>query len=140
MGDLSNTIEIQGPVFKVWETIRDFHDMSWAPEVITDVKKVEDKNDSEIGAQRILNDAFHETLIKLESDEHTFSYMIDDGSNTVSGTSVLSYLGTVQLRSTGDNTLVEWSASFDSAKDNEVEDFCNPIYRALISALKETLS
>ncbi len=73
MGDLSNTIEIKAPVPKVWETIRDFHDMSWAPGVITDVKKVGNKNGSEIGAQRILNDAFHETLIKLDSKGHTFS-------------------------------------------------------------------
>ncbi|MGI9536249.1 MAG: SRPBCC family protein [Desulfocapsaceae bacterium] len=140
MGDLSNTIEIKAPVSKVWETIHDFHDMSWAPGVITDVKKVGDKKGSEIGAQRILNDAFHETLIKLDSDGHTFSYTIDDGPDPVSNTSVQSYIGTVQLTTAGDNTLVEWSASFNSARENEVEDFCNAIYRALLSALKDTLS
>ena len=79
MSNLTNTIEIQAQVSKVWETIRDFHDMSWAPGVITEVKKVGEKNGSEIGAQRILNDTFHETLIKLDSDGHTFSYTIDDG-------------------------------------------------------------
>ena len=140
MGDLSNTIEIKAPVSKVWETIRDFHDMSWAPGVITDVKKVGNKNGSEIGAQRILNDAFHETLIKLDSDGHTFSYTIDDGPDAVSNTSVQNYVGTVKLTPAGDNTQVEWSASFNSERDNDVADFCNPIYRALLSALKETLS
>ena len=140
MGDLSNTIDIKAPVSKVWETIRDFHDMSWAPGVITDVKKVGNKIGSEIGAQRILNDAFHETLIKLDSDGHTFSYTIDDGPDAVSNTSVQSYVGTVKLTPAGDNTQVEWSASFNSERDNDVADFCNPIYRALLSALKETLS
>ena len=140
MSNLTNTIEIQAQVSKVWETIRDFHDMSWAPGVITEVKKVGEKNGSEIGAQRILNDTFHETLIKLDSDGHTFSYTIDDGPDPVSSTSVQNYVGTVKLTPTGDKSLVEWSASFDSARDNEVEDFCNPIYRALLSALKETLS
>ena len=140
MSNLTNTIEIQAQVSKVWETIRDFHDMSWAPGVITEVKKVGEKNGSEIGAQRILNDTFHETLIKLDSDGHTFSYTIDDGPDPVSSTSVENYVSTVKLTPTGDKSLVEWSASFDSARDNEVEDFCNPIYRALLSALKETLS
>jgi len=140
MSNLTNTIEIQAQVSKVWETIRDFHDMSWAPGVITEVKKVGEKNGSEIGAQRILNDTFHETLIKLDSDGHTFSYTIDDGPDPVSSTSVQNYVVTVKLTPTGDKSLVEWSASFDSARDNEVEDFCNPIYRALLSALKETLS
>jgi len=140
MSNLTNTIEIQAQVSKVWETIRDFHDMSWAPGVITEVKKVGEKNGSEIGAQRILNDTFHETLIKLDSDGHTFSYTIDDGPDPVSSTSVQNYVGTVKLTPTGDKSLVEWSASFDSARDNEVEDFCNPIYQALLSALKETLS
>ena len=140
MSNLTNTIEIQAQVSKVWETIRDFHDMSWAPGVITEVKKVGEKNGSEIGAQRILNDTFHETLIKLDSDRHTFSYTIDDGPDPVSSTSVQNYVGTVKLTPTGDKSLVEWSTSFDSTRDNEVEDFCNPIYRALLSALKETLS
>jgi len=140
MGDLSNTIDIKAPVSKVWETIRDFHDMSWAPGVITEVKKVGNKNGSEIGAQRILNDAFHETLIKLDSDGHTFSYTIDDGPDAVSNTSVQNYVGTVKVTPAGDNTQVEWSASFNSERDNDVADFCNPIYRALLSALKETLS
>ena len=140
MGNLSNTIDIKAPVSKVWQTIRDFHDMSWAPGVITDVKKVGSKNGSEIGAQRILNDAFHETLIKLDSDRHTFSYTIDDGPDPVSNTSVQGYVGTVKLTPAGDNTQVEWSASFNSERDNDVADFCNPIYRALLSALKETLS
>ena len=140
MGDLSNTIDIKAPVSKVWETIRDFHDMSWDPGVITEVKKVGNKNGSEIGAQRILNDAFHETLIKLDSDGHTFSYTIDDGPDAVSNTSVQNYVGTVKVTPAGDNTQVEWSASFNSERDNDVADFCNPIYRALLSALKETLS
>jgi carbon monoxide dehydrogenase subunit G len=140
MGICHNTIEINAPVAQVWDTIRDFHDMSWAPGVITEVKKVGEKNGDEIGAKRVLNDAFHETLIKLDSEGHTFSYTIDDGPEPISSTSVKNYVGTVKVTPAGNGTLVEWGSSFDSAQENEVADFCNPIYTALLSALKETLS
>lgn len=140
MGNCHNTIEINAPVAQVWDTIRDFHDMSWAPGVITEVRKVGEKNGDEIGAKRVLNDAFHETLIKLDSEGHTFSYTIDDGPEPISSTSVKNYVGTVKVTPAGNGTLVEWGSSFDSAQENEVADFCNPIYTALLSALKETLS
>ena len=140
MGNCHNTIEINAPVAQVWDTIRDFHDMSWASGVITEVRKVGEKNGDEIGAKRVLNDAFHETLIKLDSEGHTFSYTIDDGPEPISSTSVKNYVGTVKVTPAGNGTLVEWGSSFDSAQENEVADFCNPIYTALLSALKETLS
>ena len=140
MGNCHNTIEINAPVSQVWDTIRDFHDMSWAPGVITEVRKVGEKNGDEIGAKRVLNDAFHETLIKLDSEGHTFSYTIDDGPEPISSTSVKNYVGTVKVTPAGNATLVEWGSSFDSAQENEVADFCNPIYTALLSALKEALS
>ena len=41
MGSCYNKIEIDSPINTVWNTISDFHDMSWAPEVITKlVRKV----------------------------------------------------------------------------------------------------
>lgn len=140
MGNCYNNILIESPISKVWDTVRDFHDMSWATGVITDVKKVGEKKGDEIGAQRVLNDAFHETLTDLNADEHTFSYSIDDGPGPVSSSSVSNYIGLVKLKSEGNGTLVEWGSSFHSEKENEVADFCNPIYSALLSALKETLS
>jgi len=140
MGSCHNKIEIDPPINTVWKTICDFHDMSWAPEVITSLTKVGDKNGNEVGAKRVLNDAFHETLTKVDADAFTFSYSIDDGPGPVSNSVVDNYIGVVKLTETDDGTLVEWSSSYESEKDDEVADFCNPIYSALLSALAETLS
>ncbi len=140
MGSCHNKIEIDSPINTVWKTICDFHDMSWAPEVITSLTKVGDKNGNEVGAKRVLNDAFHETLTEVDADAFTFSYNIDDGPGPVSNSVVDNYIGVVKLTETDDGTLVEWSSSYESEKDDEVADFCNPIYSALLSALAETLS
>jgi carbon monoxide dehydrogenase subunit G len=140
MGSCYNKIEIALPVADVWKAISDFHDMSWAPGVITDLKKVGEKDGSEIGAQRVLNDVFHETLQSVDADNHTFSYSIDDGPGPVSNSAVKNYIGVVKLSPADNGTLVEWSSSYESANEDEVADFCNPIYSALLSALKQTLS
>ena len=42
MGTTHQDIEINAPVDTVWNAIRDFHDMGWAPNVITSVEKVGD--------------------------------------------------------------------------------------------------
>ena len=140
MGSCNNKIEINSPIKKVWETISDFHDMSWAPGVVTSLTKVSDKNGNEVGAKRILNDAFHETLTKIDADAFTFLYSIDDGPGPVSKSVVDNYIGLVKLTEIGSGTLVEWGSTYESENDNEVADFCNPIYSALLSALNETLS
>lgn len=140
MGSCYNKIEIDAPVAHVWKTINDFHDMSWATGVITDVKKVGDKSGGEIGAQRVLNDAFHETLKSIDDASHTFTYSIDDGPEPVSRSSVNNYVGVVALSPVENGTLVEWSSSFDSTHEKDVAEFCSPIYSALLAALKQTLS
>jgi carbon monoxide dehydrogenase subunit G len=140
MGKCYNKIEIKAPIGKVWDTIRDFHDVSWAPNVITSVSKQGDKSGTEVGAKRVLNDVFHETLVALDPGKFTFSYSIDDGPGPVASGAVSNYLGVVKLSKAKDGTLVEWSSTFQSANENEVADFCNPIYMALLNALHETLS
>jgi len=140
MGNCYNKVEIKAPINKVWETIRDFHDMSWAPSVITSVIKVGDKHGNEVGAKRVLNDAFHETLTKIDESNFSFSYSIDDGPGPVSKSAVQNYIGVVKLKEIEGGTLVEWSSSYASSNDNEVADFCNPIYAGLLSELNCSLS
>ncbi|WP_299789886.1 SRPBCC family protein [uncultured Shewanella sp.] len=140
MGSCYNKIMLDVPIQTVWKTVSDFHDMSWAPEVITKVTKVGDKRGDEVGAMRVLNEMFHETLMTLDAGAFTFSYRIDDGPGPVSKDSVESYIGVVKLTESESGTLVEWSSSFESENENEVADFCNPIYGALLSGLKKTLS
>ena len=140
MGNCYQKIEIEAPINKVWDTISDFHDLSWAPDVVPSVDKIGDKNGSEIGAGRVLNGVFYETLTVLDPLNFTFSYSIDDGPGPVASDAVSDYVGTVKLTATGSGCLVEWSSEFRSPNKDEVADFCNPIYMALLNSLKETLS
>lgn len=140
MGKCYNKIEINASINKVWDTISDFHDLSWAPNVVVSVTKVGDKGGSEIGAKRVLNDAFHETLTVLDPGNFTFSYSIDDGPGPVASDAVSDYTGVVQLTATDGGCLVEWSSTFQSENEDEVAEFCNPIYSALLNDMHQTLS
>jgi len=140
MGRCYNKIEVAQPIEKVWEVISDFHDLSWAPGVITSVAKVGDKAATEVGAGRVLNDAFHETLQSIDAAKYSFTYSIDDGPGPVARDAVSDYIGAVQLSASEGGTLVEWSSSFQSENEQDVAEFCNPIYQALLGALKQSLS
>ncbi len=140
MGSCYNSTVVNVRREKVWETIKDFHDLSWAKPVITKLDIIGDKGGSEIGAKRFLNDAFHETLVSVNEDEFTFTYSIDDGPEPLSKDSVSNYLGAVRLYPVTDSngTFVEWTSSFESGDDQALSDFCNPIYAALLDALKSS--
>ncbi len=142
MGNCYNSTVVDVPREKVWDTIKDFHDLSWADPVITKLDVIGDKGGSEIGAKRFLNDAFTETLVSVNADEFTFTYSIDDAPEPLSKDSVSNYLGVVRLYPVTDSngTFVEWTSSFESGDDQAVSDFCNPIYAALLGALKSSLS
>lgn len=134
-----NKIEINTSPQKVWQTIADFHDMSWASGVITSVEAVGAKKGCEVGAKRILNEAFYETLTEIDAEKLTFSYSIDDGPGPVAKDAVSNYIGVVKVSAKESGALVEWSSTFDTANQSDVVEFCDPIYQALLLALKETL-
>ncbi|NRB40993.1 MAG: SRPBCC family protein [Pseudomonadales bacterium] len=139
MGHCYNKIEINASIDAVWNTINDFHDMSWAEGVIDSVIKEGDKTGHEVGAKRILNDAIHETLTSVNPSNYNFTYRIDDGPGPISKTAVDNYIGEVQLSKTANGTLVEWSSNYQADKESEVAEFCNPIYSALLAALNENV-
>ncbi len=142
MGSCYNSIVVDVPREKVWETIKDFHDLSWADPVITKLEIVGDKTGSQIGAQRLLNDAFLEKLVSVDEEGFTFTYSIDDGPEPLGKDAGLNYVGTVRLLPVTDSsaTFVEWTSSFQSDSDQAVSDFCNPVYVALLGALKSHLA
>ena len=142
MGNCYNSTVVNAPREKVWETIKDFHNLSWAGAVITKIDVIGEKTGHEIGATRKLNDAFLETLVSINEDEYTFTYSIDDGPEPLSKDSVSNYLGAVRLCPVTDSntTFVEWTSSYESASDTAVADFCNPIYVALLDELKSFFS
>lgn len=140
MGNTHQTIEIEASPDKVWETIRDFHDLSWAPNVITSVDSVGEKSGDEVGASRVLNGVFQETLLTLEEETRTFTYSIDDGPSPVSKDDVKNYVGrvTVQQADEGDGTLVEWSSSWQD-NNEAASEFCQGIYVAFLQDMKKSL-
>ena len=140
MGSTKQSIEIAVPSDQVWQTVRNFHDMSWAPNVITGVEKVGDQSGDEPGAGRILNGAFHETLMTLDDAGKTLTYSIDDGPSPVSKDDVKDYVGTVSVRqgAAADSSVVEWTSSWQD-NDEAAQEFCHAIYVALLGDLKKSL-
>jgi len=138
MGKCHNSLVVKRPIADVWSAIRDFHDFSWAPSLITSCVAVGEAKGDQLGAKRILNGAFHETLLGLDDMRYTMTYSIDDGPGPVANDSISNYVGLVQLfRITNDDsTLVQWISSYESANSAAVGELCNPIYKAALDALK----
>ena len=140
MGKTSQLIEIETTAERVWHTIRDFYHMKWAQNVITDLQVVGEGPGDQIGAVRILNGAFRETLLELSDENRTFAYSIDDGPSPLSKSEVKNYVGRVKVSPAGENgrTLVEWSSTWED-NDEAVYEFCHGMYVALLDELKKSL-
>ena len=111
--------------------------MSWALNVITSLEKVGDTGATQVGAKRVLNGIFHETLKTLDDAEGALTYSIDDGPAAVSKDNVTGYIGKIRVLPVTDTnkTFVEWSSNWEKSQGG-VEEFCNPIYKALLDELK----
>lgn len=132
-----NSCVVSAPADRVWALLRNFHDFSWAPDVVESVEVVGSAAADQIGARRILNGAFHETLRALDDEARELKYTIDDGPPPVSKDQVRHYVGTLRVHpvTDGDRAFVEWSSSWESSQGG-VAEFCNPIYQALLSSLQ----
>jgi hypothetical protein len=137
-----NSIIIDAPIDKVWSTIRDFQDTSWAKGVVESHTHVGDLPGSQVGSQRKLNDLFEETLVALDDKNRTFSYSIDECKGTpIEKGKVTNYVGTVRLcpLTDGDKTFFEWTSTWDWSEGG-VAEFCNPIYQALLKAAQTNIT
>ncbi len=132
----NQSIDITASISDVWSKLNNFHDFSWAPNVITSVDKVGDIDGGQVGAKRILNKAFHETLVEIDNNAYSLKYSIDDGPSPVSKNDVSNYFGVISLSTSEDNTQthVSWTSSWDSNSEDAVE-FCHGIYVALLNEL-----
>ncbi len=141
MGKTYQSIVIKAPVEKAWEKLTDFHDMSWAAGVIDKCEKVGESQGNQAGAKRILNDAFHETLLEVNQIDRKIRYSIDQGPSPISQDEIKGYISVIRVSpATADNaTFVEWSSSW-TGNDAAAEEFLHPIYMALLDALKKSLS
>ncbi len=141
MGKTYQSTVVNAPVETVWNAISNFHDLWWAPNVITGVDIVGDAGPREVGAGRVLNGVFQETLRTLDAADRTYTYSIDDGPPPVSASDVSNYVGRVVVRPVtegGGGTFVEWSSSWDR-NDEAAAEFCHGIYVALLGELKASL-
>ena len=138
MGSTFQEIEIAAPAEKVWQTIRDFHDVSWAPNVVTSLDVVGDKAGDQKGAGRVLNGVFHETLRMLDDYSKTFTYSIDEGPGPLADGQMKNYVGRVVVEHIAGGTRVEWTSNWQE-NDAAVEEFCHPIYVALLNDMKASL-
>jgi hypothetical protein len=138
MGKTYQSAVINAPVNQVWKKIRNFHDLSWGAAVVEKCEAVGEKPGDQIGARRILNGVFHETLVAFSELDKSFKYSIDDGPAPVSKNDVKEYIGAVRLISITDNDtcLIKWSSSWEAPNDDAC-DFCRNIYVALINELKK---
>jgi hypothetical protein len=136
MPETNQSIDINAPISDVWAKLNNFHDFSWAPNVITSVDKVGDVDGGQVGAKRVLNNAFHETLVEIDNSNYSLKYSIDDGPSPVSKNDVSNYFGIINLSTSGGGaqTHVSWSSSWESNSEDAVE-FCHGIYVALLNEL-----
>ena len=136
-----NSAVVAAPVDRVWAALRDFHDMSWCPNVIENVERVGQVPGTQIGAKRVLNGAFRETLLALDDQAGVVRYSIDDGPDAVSRDSVQGYIGELRVFpvTESDSTFVLWTSRWESSNGG-VKEFCDPIYRALLGDLQKTFS
>lgn len=135
------SIHVNAPIDTVWEIVSHFHDMSWSPNVVSSCESVGDVHAKKPGAKRILNEAFHETLHDVVTDQHIVRYSIDDGPSPVSADEVSNYIGEIHLVpvTMSNTTVVEWRSTWESTSDDAVT-FCSGIYSALLNDLAATLS
>lgn len=140
MGSTYQSITIDVAPQRVWDAISNFHDASWCPNVITSLETVGDASGDQVGAGRVLNGVFHETLREVDDEGHTFSYSIDDGPSPISCTEISDYVGRVEVKASpdGSGTLVEWSSSWEN-NDEAGYEFLHPIYMALLGDMKASL-
>ena len=133
-----NSTVVNASIEQVWDTIKDFHAVAWADQVVSKLDKVGDKAGTEVGAKRVLNDAFQETLLSVDGENYAFTYSIDDGPGPVSKDVVTNYVGAVALRpvTSSGRTFIEWVATYETDSAEAVAEFCNPLYAALLASLK----
>jgi hypothetical protein len=137
-----NSTMVNAPAEKVWSALRNFHNTSVFPNVVEHTDIVGDTPGTEIGAQRVLNRAFHETLKSLDDENRVLTYSIDDGPAATSKDNVSGYIGKLQVFAVTDEnkSFVLWTSSWESSGNEDVAAFCDPIYQALLSDLKQTFA
>ena len=139
MPSTDQSIVVNKPLESVWQSIRNFHDLSWSQNVVASCEAVGDISGTEPGAKRVLNGAIHETLMELNDADHIIRYTITEGPSPISSGEVSNYLAVMTLTAQGDDTVVTWAASWD-ANDDSAMEFCQGVYVALLNDMAASLN
>ena len=125
-----NSCIVNAPADEVWATLRNFHDLAWARDVLETCEPIGSKG-------RLLNGVFKETLLELDDDGRMMRYSIDNAPGTPVD-SATDYVGTVRAHpvTSDGTTFVEWSSDW-SKSEGGVAEFCDPIYQGLLAALQK---
>lgn len=103
---ITETIEINAPVDKVWAAIGNFQDMGWHPAFA----KTEGEGGNTVGAKRTLTlksgGTVDEELDKYNAETHTYSYEITKVDPKVFP--VNNYSSTISVTGDGTKSTVEW--------------------------------
>jgi len=144
---VTETVEINAPLDKVWETIGNFQDMSWHPAV----EKVEGTGGNEADATRILTlkggGTIAEKLVQNDPAKKLYKYEITDVDVKV--LPVNNYSSSISVKGEGDKSTVEWRGAFyrgfmnndppPELNDEAAKKAVTGVYRGGLDALKEKL-
>jgi hypothetical protein len=144
---VTESVTIDAPPAKVWDTIKDFHDMSWLPGVVKTAGTGGNEPDTATRQLTLDNGAtIDESLYKYDGDAMTYSYRIDKVDVKV--LPVNNYSSTIAvLPAEGGKSTVEWRGAFYRGYPNndpppELNDEAavkavTAIYRKGLDALKK---
>lgn len=139
-----NSIIVDAPIEVVWERIKDFHDFSWAPTLIKKNENVGTKDGMTVGAKRLLNGEFLDTLIAYSAVDHRINYSIDAAPSPISPAEIKNYVGDLHLLpiTSEGKTFVEWTGMWEStgrceSTGTEAIEFMNKIYVILLKDLAD---
>jgi Polyketide cyclase / dehydrase and lipid transport len=142
---VTQTIEINAPVDKVWAVMGNFQDMSWLPPI----KKTEGTGGNDVGAKRTLTlgegQTIAEQLNKYSAENHSYSYEISAVDTKV--LPVTNYSSTISVSDAGGKSVVEWKGAFyrgytlndppPEMNDEAAVKAVTGVYQAGLEALKK---
>ena len=135
MPDVHTSLVINAPVDQVWNKIKDFHDLAWAPGLVSSCVVVGDVGGNTPGTKRLVNDTILDRLLDYDADEHGYKYAIEEAPSPLSGDEISNFVGHLRLSTADDDrTLAEYSGSW-KAQNDEAVAVVDGIYSGLLSEL-----
>lgn len=141
---VTEKVELNAPVDKVWAAIGNFQDMSWHPAV----EKTEGTGGNAVGATRKLTlkggGVIEEKLNKYNAETHTYAYEITNVDVKV--LPVNNYSSSLSVSGEGGKSTVEWKGAFyrgfvnndppPELNDEAAVKAVTGVYKAGLDALK----